>query len=194
MHELLLHIMPRLRLDEVKGTWQTRRLEDTGIVICNSADTTLPITLDIPCEVRGLQHCVQSWHSQHYRTALIADHPTIVVSICPGTGVMQGAASAKTPVETVRPPVFCTPDALSVQWQPYKVYAMALHFGEHLQRGHYRMLAPQGQNPHQSVWLTDDNHPAQPASFAELCTQSSCVSLVVPTTLRLRCQRDAREE
>ena len=64
MHELLPHLMPRLRLDEVKETWQTCRLEDAGVVICNSADTTLPITLDVPCEVRGLQHCVQSWHSQ----------------------------------------------------------------------------------------------------------------------------------
>ena len=57
MHELLLHVMPRLQLGEVQGTWQTGRLEETGTIVCNSADTALPITLDIPCVGRGLQQC-----------------------------------------------------------------------------------------------------------------------------------------
>ena len=66
IHELLLYIMPRISPPEFSGMWQTRRLEDTGIAVCGSAHTTLPITLDVPNEARGLQHCVQEWHSQHY--------------------------------------------------------------------------------------------------------------------------------
>ena len=42
MHELLLHIMPRLNPLEFQGAWQTRRLEETVIVICSSAATALP--------------------------------------------------------------------------------------------------------------------------------------------------------
>ena len=161
--------MPRLNPLEFQGVGQTRRLEETGIVICSSAATVLPVTLDVPDEARGLQHCVQAWHSQQYRTALTAERP--VLSCLHLSRYRRDARDRLSKdvqplpdwFETIRLPVFCTPHALAVTWQPYKVCAMALHFGEQMHRGHYRMLARQGQK----VWITDDNCPAQPISSEE---------------------------
>ena len=64
MHELLVHLVPRLQLPAVRGEWQFRRLEAAGVAICEQASTVYPITLDVPEEARGLQHCIQAWHSR----------------------------------------------------------------------------------------------------------------------------------
>ena len=79
--------------------------------------------------------------------------------------------------DTVRIPVFSEPDSLHVQWQPYKVCAMALHYD----RGHYRVLACQWQNCppfHQSIWLTDDNRPAQLISLADASALSQLAYVI----------------
>ena len=58
---------------------------------------------------------------------------------------------------------------------------MALHFGERLQRGHYRVIARQWQNRspfHQSTWITDDNHPAQQISLAEATDLSQLAYII----------------
>ena len=86
MHEFLLHLMPRLRLPAVRGGWQFRRLEEEGIVVCEQFSTVTPITIDVPEEARGLQHCIQAWHSRHYRAALYDSSPDLYASTCPDSG------------------------------------------------------------------------------------------------------------
>ena len=96
MHELLLHVMPRLQLGEVQGTWQTGRLEETGTIVCNSADTALPITLDIPCVGRGLQQCASVALPAFIALHCFRTIPQLSAFISLGTGVLQGEAYAKT--------------------------------------------------------------------------------------------------
>ena len=119
IHELLLYIMPRISPPEFSGMWQTRRLEDTGIAVCGSAHTTLPITLDVPNEARGLQHCVQEWHSQHYHTAFTSECPTVCLHLSRYRHDAAGhPCKDNQPLpdwcDTLRLPLFRTPHTLEV--------------------------------------------------------------------------------
>ncbi|CAE7795363.1 unnamed protein product [Symbiodinium sp. CCMP2592] len=172
MHEFLLHLMPRARLEAFSGLWQTRRLEDTGIVICASSSALLPVTVDLPSEARGLQHCVQEWFARHYRTAFEGTMPRILcLHLSRYRRDARGILSKDDQAlpdwsEVLRIPQFATTHDLQKHWRPYQVCAMALHYGPTLHQGHYRCLTRWGQNPVR-VWLHDDNRAAAPLSLSD---------------------------
>ena len=73
------HLMPKLqRLPAVRRGWQFRILEEEGIVVCEQSSTMTPVTIDVPEEARGLQHCIQAWHSRHYRAAFYGSGPELI--------------------------------------------------------------------------------------------------------------------
>ncbi|CAE7272223.1 unnamed protein product [Symbiodinium sp. CCMP2592] len=173
MHEFLLHLMPRVRLEAFSGLWQTRRLEDTGTVICASSNALLPVTIDLPLEARGLQHCVQEWSAQHYHTAFDGNLPHLICLHLSRyrRDAERGIFSKDDQAlpdwsEVIRIPQFATSHDIQKHWRPYQVCAMALHYGPALHQGHYRCLTRWGQNPVR-VWLHDDNHAAEPLSLPD---------------------------
>ncbi|CAE7361477.1 unnamed protein product [Symbiodinium sp. CCMP2592] len=173
MHEFLLHLMPRVRLEAFSGLWQTRRLEDTGTVICASSNALLPVTLDLPLEARGLQHCVQEWSAQHYHTAFNGNMPHLICLHLSRyrrddeRGIFSKDDQALPDwSEVIRIPQFAMSHDIQKHWRPYQVCAMALHYGPALHQGHYRCLTRWGQNPVR-VWLHDDNHAAEPLSLPD---------------------------
>ncbi|CAE7677705.1 unnamed protein product [Symbiodinium sp. CCMP2592] len=173
MHEFLLHLMPRVRLEAFSGLWQTRRVEDTGTVVCASSSALLPVTVDLPLEARGLQHCVQEWSAQHYHTAFEGTLPHLLCLHLSRyrrddeRGILSKDDQALPDwSEVLRIPQFATSHDLQKHWQPYQVCAMALHYGPALHQGHYRCLTRWGQNPVR-VWLHDDNRAAVPLSLPD---------------------------
>ncbi|CAE7668683.1 unnamed protein product [Symbiodinium sp. CCMP2592] len=155
------------------GLWQTRRLEDTGTVICASSNALLPVTIDLPLEARGLQHCVQEWSAQHYHTAFDGNLPHLICLHLSRyrrddeRGIFSKDDQALPDwSEVIRIPQFATSHDIQKHWRPYQVCAMALHYGPALHQGHYRCLTRWGQNPVR-VWLHDDNHAAEPLSLPD---------------------------
>ncbi|CAE7723534.1 unnamed protein product [Symbiodinium sp. CCMP2592] len=173
MHEFLLHLMPRVRLEAFSGLWQTRRLEDTGTVVCASSSALLPVTVDLPLEARGLQHCVQEWSARHYHTAFDGTMPHLLCLHLSRyrrddeRGILSKDDQALPDwSEVLRIPQFATSHDLQKHWRPYQVCAMALHYGPALHQGHYRCMTRWGQNPVR-VWLHDDNRAAVPLSLPD---------------------------
>ncbi|CAE7250752.1 unnamed protein product [Symbiodinium sp. CCMP2592] len=173
MHEFLLHLMPRVRLEAFSGLWQTRRLEDTGTVVCASSSALLPVTVDLPLEARGLQHCVQEWSARHYHTAFDGTMPHLLCLHLSRyrrddeRGILSKDDQALPDwSEVLRIPQFATSHDLQKHWRPYQVCAMALHYGPALHQGHYRCMTRWGQNPVR-VWLHDDNRAAEPLSLPD---------------------------
>ena len=158
VHEFLLYLLPRLRLRCLSGFWATRRLDAAGVTTCDSSPTDMPITIDLPVDARGLQHCIQEWHSQHYRTALITAPPMLIFQLRRFRYDSCGRVSKDFQAlhdlgDIVRVPMFSSSHDLAVQWKPYQVRAALLHTGEAASRGHYRSLLRNDEN----IWhITDD--------------------------------------
>ena len=174
-HEFLLYLLPRLRLRCLYGFWAMRRLDDAGVTTCDSSSTDVPITLDLPVDARGLQHCIQEWHSQHYRTALTSAPPMLILQLrrfrYDSCGRVSKDFQALDDLSAnMRMPVFLSSHDLVVQWKPYQVRAVLLHTGEAASRGHYRSILRSGEN---SWHLTDDGIPAQLQSSASVHLESA---------------------
>ena len=180
MHELLVHLMPRLKLPAVGGEWQFRRLEAAGVAICEQASTVSPITLDVPEEARGLQHCIQAWHSRHYRAALSGHAPALICLHLSrfrqrlGGAIVKDVQALADMLEVIRLPCFENSSELRVSWIPYEVCAAALHFGPTVHEGHYKALLRSGTK----LWLTDDNQSAAPLVIEQLASLSANAYLI----------------
>ena len=180
MHELLVHLMPRLKLPAVGGEWQFRRLEAAGVAICEQASTVSPITLDVPEEARGLQHCIQAWHSRHYRAALSGHAPALICLHLSrfrqrlGGAIVKDVQALTDMLEVIRLPCFENSSELLVRWIPYEVCAAAPHFGPTVHEGHYKALLRSGTK----LWLTDDNQCAAPLAIAQLASLSANTYLI----------------
>ena len=180
MHELLVHLAPRLQLPAVRGEWQFRRLEAAGVAICEQASTVYPITLDVPEEARGLQHCIQVWHSRHYHAALSGPAPALICLHLsrfrqrPGGAIVKDVQALPDMNEVLRLPCFENSSELRVHWQPYEVCAAALHLGPTVHEGHYQALLRSGAK----LWLTDDNRSAAPLRVEQLASLSANAYLV----------------
>ena len=163
-----------------------RRLDAAGVTTCDSSSTDVPITIDLPVDARGLQHCIQEWHSQHYRTALTSAPPMLILQLrrfrYDSRGqVFKDFQALDDLSETVRIPLFTSSRDLVVQWKPYQVRAALLHTGEAATRGHYRSLLRNGEN----IWhITDDNmsatlqpsaslHRVSASAYVLICTEVS---------------------
>ena len=186
VHEFLLYLLPRLRLRCLYGFWAMRRLDAAGVTTCDSSSTDVPITIDLPDDARGLQHCIQEWHSQHYRAALTSAPPMLILQLrrfrYDSCGqVFKDFQALDDMGETVRIPLFTSSGDLAVQWKPYQVCAALLHTGEAASRGHYRSILRNGEN----IWhITDDDmcatlqpsaclHRASASVYVLICTEVS---------------------
>ena len=180
MHELLVHLVPRLQLPAVRGEWQFRRLEAAGVAICEQASTVYPITLDVPEEARGLQHCIQAWHSRHYHAALSGHAPALICLHLsrfrqrPGGAIVKDVQTLPDMHEVIRLPCFENSSELRVNWKPYEVCAAALHLGPTVHERHYQALLRSGTK----LWLTDDNRSAAPLGVEQLASLSANAYLV----------------
>ncbi|CAE7251447.1 unnamed protein product [Symbiodinium sp. CCMP2592] len=181
MHEFLVHLMPRLRLPAIQGYWQQRRLEeDVGAVVCDTSTTVIPITLDLPEGARGLQHCIQAWHSSHYRSAITGDPPELIClhlsrfRQTDGGVIVKDVQALPDIREVIRIPVFRSPADIRVRWCPYQVCAASLHFGPTVERGHYRALL----RSKEKIWITEDNRGAQLLSCTELTSLTPHIYLI----------------
>ena len=183
VHEFLLYLLPRLRLRCLFGFWAMRRLDAAGVTTCDSSPTDIPVTIDLPVDARGLQHCIQEWHSQHYRSALTTAPPMLILQLrrfrYDSCGRVYKDFQALDDLgDTVRVPTFTTSRDLAVQWKPYQVRAALLHTGEAASRGHYRSLLRNGEN----IWhITDDNMPATLQPSASLHNASASAYVLICT-------------
>ena len=183
VHEFLLYLLPRLRLRCLYGFWAMRRLDAAGVTTCDSSSTDVPITIDLPVDARGLQHCIQEWHSQHYRTALTSAPPMLILQLrrfrYDSCGqVFKDFQALDDLGETVRIPLFTSSRDLAVQWKPYQVRAALLHTGEAASRGHYRSILRNGEN----IWhVTEDNMCATLQPSASLHSVSASVYVLICT-------------
>eukprot|EP00439_Symbiodinium_sp_Y106_P059989 s593_g8.t2 len=164
-----------------RGGWQFRRLEEEGVVVGEQSSTVTPITIDVPEEARGLQHCMQAWHSRHYRAALYGSVPELVCIHLSrfrqshGGTIVKDVQALPDLMEVIRLPLFGTSSDLRVTWLPFQVCAAVLHFGPTVHRGHYRAILRSGEK---IIWLKEDNQSAEPLPLAQLDLLSKQVYLV----------------
>ena len=110
------------------GLCDARIPDDAGVTTCDSSSTDMPIIIDLPADARGLQHCIQEWHSQHYRTALTSAPPMLILQLrrfrYDSCGrVFEDFQALDDLREVVRMPVFTSSHDLVVRWKPYQVRA-----------------------------------------------------------------------
>ncbi|CAE7411893.1 unnamed protein product [Symbiodinium sp. CCMP2592] len=170
-----------LRLPAIQGYWQQRRLEeDVGAVVCDTTTMVIPITMALPEGTRGLQHCIQAWHSGHYRSAITGDPPELIClhlsrfRQTDGGDIVKDVQALPDIREVIRLPVFRSPADITVRWCPYQVCAASLHFGPRVERGHYRALL----RSKEKTWITEDNRGAQLLSCTELSSLTPHIYLL----------------
>ncbi|CAE7252111.1 unnamed protein product [Symbiodinium sp. CCMP2592] len=167
--ELATYLLPRLGDMGMHGCWEARNYALHGVTTLDSGPLGQPLAI-VPNEgdVIHLQQSVEGWCAQVTakfalkRAAQIVCLQLMRYRNLGGTIARDGRALVGFR-DGICLPVFVEDHSMQVQWIRYQVTAAQLHFGDVPTTGHYRTLL-YGQNAFAArrLWITDDNHVAQP--------------------------------
>ena len=145
IREFFHHIVQTCQVTPFHGVWEARFEERGMLQVHDNGSCTQMISIDVPANGDwALQDVINAWGHQTFIHGVTSAPHWLAVRLNRFVFLESRLQKIRAAMSWDREaciniPVFQSGN-LQLSWKPYKVCALVIHLGEHVQSGHYRAL------------------------------------------------------